>query len=165
MDYTDITLEPLTASHAEAMLPGLCDPKLYTFTDDAPPKSLEDLHRTYKRREKGISPDNKELWFNWIIKSPQTNKCLGYVQAILDKETKQTEIAYVVFSRYWHQGVGKRAVRMMLKHLKEEMSVTYFKAVIHAQNLASINVINAMGFVTVEASSNETFFELNIIEQ
>ncbi|WP_085908034.1 GNAT family N-acetyltransferase [Kiloniella majae] len=160
MDYTDITLEPLTAVHTEAMFPGLCDPKLYTFTADTPPKSLEDLRRTYKRREKGISPDNNEFWFNWIIKHQQTDQCFGYVQATLDKDTRQAEIAYVVFNPYWHQGIAKYAVEMMLKHLKENMSVRHFKAVIHNQNLASINVINAMGFVAVETSSNETVYEL-----
>ncbi len=162
MDYTDITLEPLTAAHTESMFPGLCDPKLYTYTDGTPPKSLEDLRRTYKRREIGISPDNSELWFNWIIKSRQTNKCLGYVQATLDKNTRQTEIAYVVFSRYWHKGIAKRAVGMMLKHLKEQMSVTCFKAVIHNQNLASSSVIQAKGFVETEAINYETVYELNL---
>ncbi|WP_299380842.1 GNAT family N-acetyltransferase [uncultured Kiloniella sp.] len=162
MDYTDITLEPLTAAHAKVMYPGLCDPQLYTFTDDAPPKSLEDLRRTYKRREKGISPDNSELWFNWIIKHQQIDKCLGYVQATLNKKTRQAEVAYVVFSPYWHQGIAKHATEMMLKHLKENMSVRHFKAVIHNQNLASNSVIQAIGFVETEALNYETVYELNI---
>ncbi|GHB22563.1 acetyltransferase [Pseudovibrio japonicus] len=165
MDNLDLELEPLNSDHAQSMFQGLSDPALYTYTDDSPPESVDALRETYRRRECGISPDGRQHWLNWIIKSQISGQCLGYVQATIDHEDDRTEIAYVVFRKYWNQNIAKRAVAMMLELLRQDWRLRRVVAVIDSRNHPSVRVARALGFAPIsrkspQASKYDVIYEL-----
>ena len=75
-----LTLEPLLASHAEAMFELLSDRAIYQYLDYSPPASVEYLRGVYLRLEARRSPDGSEAWLNWVIR-PRDQPLVGYVQA------------------------------------------------------------------------------------
>ncbi len=67
LESARIRLEPLRKEHAEAMFPGLSNPRLYEFIADDPPASLEVLREKYTRLESRRSPSGDDRWLNWIV--------------------------------------------------------------------------------------------------
>jgi [ribosomal protein S5]-alanine N-acetyltransferase len=73
-----LTLEPLTAAHAEEMFAVLGDPAIYEF-ENAPPASVVALRERYQRWETRGTPDGRERWLNWLVRRHGA-ELIGYVQ-------------------------------------------------------------------------------------
>jgi RimJ/RimL family protein N-acetyltransferase len=59
----------------------LADRRLYSFYDDEPSPSLEELRDRYSRQAAGLSPDGREVWHSWIVRERATGAAIGFVQA------------------------------------------------------------------------------------
>ena len=57
---------------------------IYRFIPDRPPDSLANLEARYASLERGVSPDGRQLWLNWIVLPRATGKIVGYVQATVN---------------------------------------------------------------------------------
>ena len=144
----DLALEPLCVSHAEAMFDLLCDQALYRYLDYEPPPSLEYLRDRYARLQSRRSPDGKEAWLNWAIRSAD-QALVGYVQATV--ATRHSYIAYVIGSPYWGRGYATKAVDAMLDHLASSYGVTECLATVEARNHRSIRLLERLGFGPADA--------------
>ena len=110
-----LTLEPLLASHAEAMFEVLSDEAIYRYLDYLHPRPVEYLRGVYARLEARRSPDGSEAWLNWVIR-PRDQPLAGYVQATVGSD-RSAYVAYVLASKYWGHGYAQRAMQAMLEHL------------------------------------------------
>ena len=137
------TLEPLCASHAEAMLAVLSDPAIYEF-ENAAPVSLEALRQRYQRLESRQSPDGQEQWLNWVLRLPQGDLA-GHVQATV-LPGGVAWVAYELASRHWRQGIGSAAVRAMLQELAGHHGVHTAVAALKARNHRSAGLLQHLGF-------------------
>ena len=159
MNTARLTLEPLTASHADEMFDLLSDPQLFSFTDDDPPASLESLRERYALLQSGRSSDGRELWLNWIVR-PRDATPIGYVQATVLPETRVAWVAYVLGSAHWGHGYASEAMQCMLQHLADVHGVHTFKATVEAENLRSISLLRRLAFERAahEGSPTEYLF-------
>ncbi len=139
-----IVLEPLTAAHAEAMFQVLADPQLYLYLDESAPGSVEELRRTYARRESRRSPDGKQLWLNWVIRVAGQAP-VGYVQATVTGPGVAW-VAFVVAGSHWGRGLGFTATNAMLAHLKQAYGVRHCMATVENDNERSIRLLKRLGF-------------------
>lgn len=137
------TLEPLLATHAEAMFEVLSDPAIYAF-EGAPPASLDWLRARYQRLESRRSPDGSEQWLNWVLRLPG-GALAGYVQATV-LPGGFALVAYELASRHWRQGIGSAAVRGMLGELAATHGVHTAVAVLKARNHRSAGLLRHLGF-------------------
>ena len=136
----------LTVADAAEMYDSLCDPRIYEFIDDEPPASIAALAERYARLERGVSPDGRQRWLNWVVRDG--GRCVGYVQAT--REGRWAEIAYVVFPAYWRRGYARTAVTAMIALLRAQHGVDTLRASVDLRNVGSRAVLESLGFAHVE---------------
>jgi RimJ/RimL family protein N-acetyltransferase len=124
------------------MVSVLTDRSLYRFTGESPPdlSTLSDRYRVLERR---ISPDGSQLWLNWILRTRDTHRAIGYVQAMLTQDTRAT-IAYVVGTAWQGQGLASEAVCKLVESLRWH-GVRTIDANIARDHAASARVAEAAG--------------------
>lgn len=98
-----LTLEPLVVLHALEIFEQLLDEKLYTFIPKDPPKTLVELEKRFLKLSTRFSPNKEEVWLNWILKSKETDKCVGTLESTIYNKGKAS-IAYIIFSEFWRKG-------------------------------------------------------------
>ena len=148
IETLDLTLEPQTAAHAEAMFAVLSDPALYQFENEPPP-SLEWLRARFTKLESRRSRDGGERWLNWIIRVP-TSEIVGYVQATV-RPDGEAAIAYVLSSAYWGRGIAHHAVKAMNAEIAERYRVRRLSAVLKRDNLRSMRLLQRLDFFAASA--------------
>ena len=144
-----LTLEPLTAAHAEEMFAVLSDPAIYEF-ENQPPASVAALREQYRRWETRGSPDGRERWLNWVVRR-RGAELIGYVQVTI-WPTGRAGIAYEFNSRYWRRGYGREATQAMLAELISRYGVREFTAVLKRANFRSLGLLNCLGFAPAPAA-------------
>jgi RimJ/RimL family protein N-acetyltransferase len=149
LETAGLVLEPLTASHAEAMFEILRDPELFRFLDDRPPSGVEALRERYARLESRASADGTQRWLNWVVREPGRPP-LGYVQATVLGDGRAW-IAYLLGSRHWGHGFATRATATMLEHLASDYGVDRQLAMVDAANVRSIRLLERLGFRPMSA--------------
>jgi RimJ/RimL family protein N-acetyltransferase len=120
----------------------LADPRLYTFTSDRPPSSIEALADVYARRETRRSPDGSELWLNWLLYEVNLQRPVGYVQASVTPT--HADVAWVVSMHWQGNGYASEAAKAMIGWLRE-VGVHHFRACIHPDHNASQRVAMSIG--------------------
>ena len=141
---SELVLEPLVVSHAEAMFDVLSDPDLYRYLDYPPPPSIEHLRGVYASVQARMSPNGAQLWLNWIVRLPDQPP-IGYVQATV-APNQGAWLGYLFSKEHWGKGYATQATRAVLDHLASAYGVTRFLATVEAQNHRSIRLLERLGF-------------------
>lgn len=144
-----VTLEPQTVAHADEMFMVLADPAIYEF-ENAPPQSIVSLRARFSRLEVGRSSDGRELWLNWVIRSKEIQKLIGYVQATV-RGDGDAAIAYELASAFWGCGLAREAVQAMLGELARDYNARCFSAVLKQRNHRSRRLLDRLGFTLAPA--------------
>ncbi len=143
-----LTLEPQTRDHAEEMFVVLGDPAIYEFENE-PPTSKLWLAERFAKLESRRSADGRERWLNWVICLP-TGELAGYVQSTLT-DTAEADIAYVLASAFWGQGIARAAVTTMLVELSTEYGTRDVFATLKTSNHRSLKLLKRLGFAPASA--------------
>ncbi|MFL9874059.1 GNAT family N-acetyltransferase [Paraburkholderia megapolitana] len=159
-----IRLEPLAASHAATMFDGLSDPACYRYIPEEPPGNVEDLAARYRMLEGRRSPDGTEAWLNWALIGLD-GRSHGYVQATVDLNAKEAWVAYFVFSSSQRQGYAREALSGLLPALRAAYGITRFNAAIDTRNVASIRLVESLGFVLDRHVKNADEFKGSVSDE
>jgi RimJ/RimL family protein N-acetyltransferase len=146
----DLTLEPQTAQHANAMFTVLSDPAIYEYLDEAPPASVEALRERFQWLETRASPDGRDHWLNWVVRTPEAGP-IGFVQATVHPGGS-ADIAFVLASGSWGRGLAFRASRVMIQELAERYGVRRLVATAARGNARSLRLLGRLGFAVDERS-------------
>ena len=138
-----LRLEPQLAAHAPEMFKVLSDPAIYEFENE-PPSSVAWLSSRFARLESRRSADGREQWLNWVIRVSNSD-LIGFVQATL-KPNGCAEIAFVLSSAYWGQGLAFEASRAMIAELVTCYGVQTLLAVLKRENRRSRQLLERLGF-------------------
>ncbi len=148
MAFERIRLVPLEVGDAEEMVEVLSGEDLYTFAGGTPP-TLAELRARYARQVVGRSPDGREEWHNWIIRTVPDDEPIGYVQATIADADRRAEIAWVVGSRRQGRGYASEAARALVAWL-DGHGVATIEAHIHPRHEASAAVARKAGLLPTE---------------
>jgi ribosomal-protein-alanine N-acetyltransferase len=140
------------------MFEGLVDPVNYRFIPQEPPTTLDDLTTRYRQLESRRSPDGTEGWLNWALIGLD-GKAHGYVQATIHLNSKEAWIAYFVFSPSQRLGYAREALGRLLPALREAYGIFRFNAEIDTRNVASIRLVESLGFVLNKHVKNADEFK------
>lgn len=149
----NLTLEPQTERHAEAMYRVLCDPAIYEFENE-PPCSVDWLRERFRFLESGISPAGDERWLNWVVRLPDKTLA-GYVQASV-RPDGTADIAYVLGSDHWGKGYARRAVEAMIAELHRAYGVHTLRAIFKTANFRSRRLLERLSFSPAAADDRQT---------
>jgi len=137
-----LSLEPLLASHAQDMFPILSDRQLYSFTGDEPPETQMALEERYRYLERRKSPDESQLWLNWLVTLKNDDTPMGYVQATVSKS--HTDIAWVIGLQWQGNGYASEAASALVEWLQEN-GIKAIRCCIHPRHVASQRVAGHAG--------------------
>jgi len=148
LDTDRLRLEPLEPRHAELLFDGLRDDRLYEFTDDDAPASVEALRARYEILARRQSPDGRQAWLNWAVWSSPERRYLGYVQATITA-SRRAFVAYVLFRDAWGRGYAGEAVERVVRYLREQLGCDEVAARVDVRNRRSIALLRRLGFERV----------------
>lgn len=137
-----LRLEPVLASHAEAMYPVLGDIELYEYTGGEPPRSEADVAAWFGALESRQSPDGLEQWLTWIVHLERGGGAMGYVQATVREHS--ADIAWLLGLDWQGRGYAKEAASALVAWLLSG-GVRSITAHTHPDHLASQGVARAAG--------------------
>jgi RimJ/RimL family protein N-acetyltransferase len=142
-----LSLEPLRVGHAREMRSVLADPALYLYIGGAPPSEAE-LRDRYARQVRGVSPDGRQGWLNWVLRLRREGRLVGVVQATLSEREGAigAELAWVVATQAQGAGLATEAASAVVEWLRT-VGVVALSAHIHPDNVASAAVARRLGLV------------------
>jgi [ribosomal protein S5]-alanine N-acetyltransferase len=111
-----LQLEPLLASHADALFAPLQDERIYRWISALPPTDIDKLRRTWSRNEPRLSPDGTEAWLNWAVRRTSDAAYIGKLDAAVNATNVVTNFGYLFFPDFWGQGYASECTRAMVEH-------------------------------------------------
>lgn len=122
---------------AEDIFANLSELEAHQFITNEPPSSVEQLRERDCRRLVGHSTDQREVWFNWIIRDNRSSESIGYTQATITK--RAAVFGYHLASRFWQRGIGTRAVEKTILNAVAE----HEREIISARTKAALAIAKA----------------------
>ena len=151
-------LEPLRGAHAAELFELLSDERLYRFIPQDPPASLAALEERYQRLETRQSAAGDRSWLNWVVRLKSDGRCVGRVEITLLKNGR-ARLAYEIGSEFWRRGIATEACARVIRALFEEGGVVEIVAEADTRNVASIHLLERLGFQRGEFRPNADFFK------
>lgn len=155
----NLIIVPLRPDDAEEMFAGLSDEQGYHFIPDEPPATIEALRERYVMLSSGGLPDGSEIWLNWIIRYGDENAAAGYTQATISGN--DALIGYHVFPAFWRQGIGAASLTLTLEEVFARDDVTTARAFVDTRNIASVYLLEKLGFSRINTINSAEFFKNN----
>ncbi|MDD9939652.1 MAG: GNAT family N-acetyltransferase [Myxococcales bacterium] len=152
-----LTAQPVVKQHAAVMAEVLRDPLTYRFLEEGPP-SVSKLERQYEFLAGGKSPDGTEHWLTWILIPKDQTTPIGFVQATV-REPDTVHVAYLLAPAAWRKGYGYEAVSGMLEVVFARYDVARAVAEMDTRNVASIGLVEALGFRHAGTNREAAMFE------
>ena len=153
-----LLLEPLRPDHASVIYEHLQDERLYQFIPQDLPASLRALEDRYGFLSARRSPDGREAWLNWVVRERRSGDYAGTLEATVHENLEAT-IAYTVFVPYQRQGLAEEACGRLLEHLFDDYRVGVVAAEIDTRNVASIALVESLGFSRVAFQEDADHFK------
>ncbi|MBI3071677.1 MAG: GNAT family N-acetyltransferase [Deltaproteobacteria bacterium] len=153
-----LVIEPLVATHARQLFADLQHPELYGFIPGEPPESEAVLEARFTRWEARTSPDGREAWLNWVMRPRDSEAYVGTIQATIRRDGDAL-LAYQVFPRFWRQGFAHEGCARVITWLFVECAVGRVVADIDTRNVASIALVESLGFRRVGMKRDADWFK------
>lgn len=153
-----LTLEPIVPDHADELFRPLQDAQLYTFIPQDPPPSTEALRERFTRLAIGRSPDGTQVWLNWAARRRDTESDVGLYQSTVYPDST-ADIAYITFAGHQGEGFAREVCAEVLRHLGDRYGSQMVGADIDTRNLASIALVERLGFRFVRTTKSADFFK------
>ena len=148
-----LVLEPLLPSHAAALFAGYDDDRMWRFMPSRHrPASVAELEQRFTRYVARKSPDGLQTWLNYAVRDKR-GQYVGWVQATI--EGTQAMVGYSIFADHWRQGYGAEACAELICCLVREYYVEDIVATVDTGNVASIRLLETLGFIRVWTGASE----------
>lgn len=152
-----LLLEVRKEHHAAEVFELFSEPELYTYIMRVPPPSVEWLADGFKRLERLLSLDGKEIMLGWIAKEKSTRLPIGGFEITIIKNI--AFIAYTVFKPYWRRGFAVEGSQAMMNYILETYPVKRFVIEMDTRNRASVKVAEKLDFEFIKVKDNACFLK------
>ena len=151
-----LVLEPLRAGHAAEVFGPLQEAELHRFIPREPPVSLAALEARHRKLASRASPDGSETWLNWVGRFE--GECVALFEATLFSD-RRAHLAYTVFSKHARRGFGREGCARVIESLRDDWGATLVVAEIDTRNVASVRLVESLGFVRRGLRRDADFFK------
>ena len=152
-----LRIEPLQEQHAGLVYAQQLNADLYTYIPQDP-LEISELKRRYTFLQNGISPDGSEYWLNWVAFMHETNTPIGTFQATIPKNGNAM-LGYTIFRQFWRRGFAKEMSSGLITYIFNQYQPKEVFAEIDSRNIASIKLVESLGFNKVKFQKNVDFFK------
>lgn len=153
-----LALEPLSTAHAQKLFSSLGDERLYAYIPQDPPTSVAALTERYTRLSRRLSPDGREIWLNWALRSRTDSFYVGVVE-VTARADDSALLAYMIFTPFQGQGYAREACVRVLDHLANDYGTRLVIADIDTRNRPSIALAEALGFARTAITQDADYFK------
>ncbi|MBG9587608.1 GNAT family N-acetyltransferase [Cytobacillus firmus] len=129
-------------------------PDIYEYTSDrliskyTPWDYHNNINFTMKFVDNLIENYKNDTESDWVIELKEEKKVIGLCGFVRwDKKHHRIEIAYSLSRTYWHKGFATEAIKSLIGFGFEQMNINRLEAKVHPQNIASIRVLEKIGFI------------------
>jgi len=120
-------------------------------------KPMETLEAAVSYVENRRLLKDKTLTIREGVELVKTQELIGSIMYRFDEDRKkECEIGYSIGRKFWGQGFGKKIVRELLRSLEENESVAIVIAWSNKENIASIKILEKVGFLRVEQEESQS---------
>lgn len=156
-----LSLEPLHSKHAIALFSFLQEESIYQYIPQNPPASPKVLEQRYQKLATRLSSGKSEAWLNWAVYHKQLQIYIGQLEATV-LPNRSSQIAYLFSPLFWRQGYAHEACQHLIFDLCQNYNLIEITAEVDTRNLASIRLLQKLGFVIVKTIENADFFGGNV---
>ena len=148
-----LRLTPLAPDDAGALFPVLDDERLHAFTGGHP-DTIDELQARLDGWEAERSPDRREAWLNWLVRSADDRRVVGTMQATVERDHGELRaaVAWTIGSAEQGRGIGTEAARAIVGWLVAE-GVTNVEAHVHPEHTASASVARNAGLEATDETA------------
>jgi RimJ/RimL family protein N-acetyltransferase len=149
-----LDLEPLSESHAEALVEPFLDARVWTFLPQLRPADREAVRARFRRWLAPPPPEMPEAlaFQNWVGVQRATRHIVGTFQATIVRDGSAT-IGYIVFPKHQRRGYAVEAMASVCDHLRNEHAIRRIVADMDRRNAASVAVAQRLGMVEIGAAN------------
>ena len=158
LETSRLFLEPILPAHAARLNEQLQDERLYRFIPQDPPATLQALEDRYDFLSTRRSPDGREAWLNWAVRERTSGDYAGTLEATVH-DNRTATVAYMVFVPRQRRGFAAEACGRLLTHLFQNYRVGMVAAKIDTRNVASIALVESLGFERVAFHKDTDHFK------
>jgi ribosomal-protein-alanine N-acetyltransferase len=151
-------LEPLVVAHAAEMFWFLTDARIYRFIPHEPPPELASVIARFETLEKRGPASGDRTWLNWVARAKADRRCIGRVEVTL-RLGGSAYFAYEIAPALWGQGFATEACSRIVAALFADYDVVAIVAEVDTRNLASIRLVERLGFQCGPLRPNADFFK------
>ena len=158
-----LRLTPLAPTDADALFPVLDDERLHAFTGGRP-DTAEELRARLLAWSSERSPDGRQAWLNWLVRSTADGRVLGTTQATVERTSGGlvAVLAWTTATAEQGRGVASAAAVAMTGWLTDA-GVGRMDAHIHPEHPASAAVARHVGLApTDERVDGETVWRRSV---
>lgn len=158
-----LRLTPLSPAYADALFPVLDDERLHAFTGGRP-DTLEETRARLSAWSSERSPDGRQAWLNWLVRSTDDGRVLGTTQATVERAPHGlvAVLAWTTATAEQGRGVARAAATAMAYWLVGS-GVGRMEAHIHPEHPASAAVARHVGLApTGEQVDGETVWRRSV---
>jgi len=149
-----LRIEPLRTDHAAPLFDALSDPRIYAYIPDERHASVDSLAQRYAALECGAPEGIEEIWLNWALQRIDTGVYIGTLQATVVPQSRAF-IGYVLTPSAWGRGFATEACRWLVSALQTHFAVDEMLATVDTRNIASVRVLQRLGFARIGTSPAE----------
>jgi [ribosomal protein S5]-alanine N-acetyltransferase len=150
-----LVLRQVLPNDAEQMHILRSDDSTMKFLDRPRSKSVEDAHALIKKMDEAQKNNEGITWTITIIGDDRLIGTIGIWR--IDKENHRGEIGYMIFPDHWKKGIMTEATTAVLKFGFEKLNLHSIEANLNPENIASVKLIEKLGF-RKEAHFTENYF-------
>ncbi|MEM8946057.1 MAG: GNAT family N-acetyltransferase [Planctomycetota bacterium] len=96
----------------------------------------------------------------WAVESSETVEIIGRVGLWPLKGTEEVELGYVIALSYWGRGIATEASKACLDYGFKKLELPFVVAITVAENLASLRVMEKLGFQFVR---KDNYYDTDVL--
>lgn len=138
-----LILRPFEPSDAKAAFGWLGDPVVMQFTPAGPDKSIAET----RARLVGYENHQKAHGFSkWLILERDSGVAIGDSGLLVLQDYGWVDLGFRFAQPYWGKGLATEVASAWVRTAFEELGVSRLGAFVHPENVASIRVLEKVGF-------------------
>lgn len=145
-----LVIEPRTVEHAAELCAALADESVGRYIGGPDVTTVEAMVERITYVTTTDASEWGERWLNWVVRlgTEPGRPLIGRIEATvhIGRDPVPAEIAYVFDPDRSGHGYATEATAWMLDHLRAEHGVADAYATVDPQNLASIGLLERLGF-------------------
>ena len=145
IETSRLILRPFETGDVEAAFTWFGNPNVMRFTPTGPDTSIE---QTKTRLAKYQEHQTAHGFSKWIILDRRLGRAIGDSGLLMLQEYRWIDLGFRLAQPYWGKGLATEVASVWVRAAFDDFHIDRLTAIVHPENLASIRVLEKLGFLT-----------------